>query len=579
MPGLRASALTVRYPGRSGSALEAVSVDVEAGSVLGLTGRTGAGKSTFSLAAAGLLPRVIRATVTGSVRIGDIDATAAAASDLAGRTGIVFSAPALQLSSSKTTVREELAFGLENLGVPRADMDERIDGAMSRLGVDHLAERDPLTLSGGEQQRVAIASIVVMGTGVVVLDEPTAQLDPQGTADIAALIGELARDGRAVSVAEHASEILAGANTCVVLHQGRVVATDVPGAALAGVDAARAEIDTPAVVALGRAAGVPADLAFNEEAVASALASRAAHVSANWAAGAGDTRSEATDVNGPSADRTVPVTIEVRDLSHRYAGAVDALRGVDLSIAPGETVAIVGQNGSGKTTLIKHLNGLLRPYSGRVEIDGRSTADRAVHDLAARIGFVFQNPDDQLFNSRVDREVSFGPRNLRLDAAEVARRVDLALQITGLVDERATNPYDLDLSIRKLVALAGVVAMDPPVLVLDEPTVGQDGPGKRRIGAVIDAWAGSSRTVIAVTHDMEFAVRHFGRVVVMRRGEVILDGPPAVVFARANHELLSTTGVRPPPLARLAALLNLSVVPATVGELLAALVARPGDQR
>src|SRR5688572_2007916 len=181
--------------------------------------------------------------------------------------------------------------------------------------------------------------------------------------------------------------------------------------------------------------------------------------------------------------------IEISDLHFTYPTGVQALRGISLTIESGEQVAIVGQNGSGKTTLVKHLNGLLRPSSGSVELNGADIADRLVSDIAAQVGFVFQNPDDQIFNSRVDREVAFGPRNLRLPAGDVERLVEGALELTGLTGERSTNPYDLDASIRKLVALAGVLAMEPPVLVLDEPTMGQDRPGVSRIGGIVDKWA------------------------------------------------------------------------------------------
>ena len=243
-----------------------------------------------------------------------------------------------------------------------------------------------------------------------------------------------------------------------------------------------------------------------------------------------------------------PVSLEVRDLVHRYPGGVEALRGVSLSIAPSESVAIVGQNGSGKTTLVKHFNGLLRPASGTVLIGGSDIADASVSDLAHRIGFVFQNPDDQLFNSRVDKEVGFGPRNLRLDAKQVDQLVVAALMMTGLAELRSTNPYDLDVSVRKLVALAGVVAMEPPVLVLDEPTMGQDGPGTARIGAIVDAWSAAGRTVVAITHDMRFAAKHFGRIVVMRQGQIIVDAPPSETFAAHNLQLLESTGLRAPTL-------------------------------
>lgn len=488
MPSLRVNDLTVRYPGSSQPALTDVSLAVDGGQAVSVTGRTGSGKSTLALAASGLLPRVIRASTSGSVKVDDLEATQATAAQLIGRVGIVFSAPALQLSASKPTVREELAFGLENLAVPRAEMDARIDAALQRLGISHLAERDPLTLSGGEQQRVAIASIVVMGTDVLVLDEPAAQLDPQGTEDIAAMIGELTANGRAVLVAEHAEEILHAADTRLVLESGRLVGAD----------------------------------------------------------SAADTEPPLSPVTAPSIRGAEPVALEVRDLVHRYPGGVEAVRGVSLAVAVGEAVAIVGQNGSGKTTLVKHLNGLLRPESGSVLVGGFDIANTPVSDLAATIGFVFQNPDDQLFNNRVDKEVGFGPRNLRLDATQVERLIEGALAMTGLVELRSTNPYDLDVSIRKLVALAGVLAMEPPVLVLDEPTMGQDGPGTARIGAIVDSWSAAGRTVITISHDMEFAARHFGRVVVMRRGEVILDAPPSEAFADDNVALLESTGLRPP---------------------------------
>jgi energy-coupling factor transport system ATP-binding protein len=497
MAGLEVSDLAVRYPGQPERALDGVSVALASGDVVGVTGRTGSGKSTLALAAAGLLPRVIRASVSGSVSVDGIDTTRATAADLAGRVGICFSAPELQLSASKPTVREELAFGLENLAVPRAAMDARIDAALARLGIAHLAGRDPLTLSGGEQQRVAIASIVVMGTDVLVLDEPAAQLDPEGTEEVAALLPELAADGRAILVAEHSPQILRRTQRCLVLEAGRVLADSTPDGAFTALAAADAAVPSMPVAA------------SNVRAVA-------------------------------------PVAVQVRGLIHSYPGGIEALRGVNLSIAPGEAVAIIGQNGSGKTTLVKHLNGLLRPHAGTVLLDGHDIAHTQVSDLARLVGFVFQNPDDQLFNSRVDKEVGFGPRNLRLAKAQVDGLVDSALELTGLTAQRSTNPYDLDASIRKLVALAGVLAMEPPVLVLDEPTMGQDGPGTRRIGSIVDAWAEAGRTVVAITHDMQFAARHFGRIVVMRRGEVILDGPPGQVFGASNADILASTGLRTP---------------------------------
>jgi energy-coupling factor transport system ATP-binding protein len=246
---------------------------------------------------------------------------------------------------------------------------------------------------------------------------------------------------------------------------------------------------------------------------------------------------------------------------------------VTLRFDPGESVAILGQNGSGKTTLVKHLNGLLRPDAGEVRLDGRPTRGDRVDQLAATVGFVFQNPDEQLFERSVEREIGFGPRNLGFDSALVGQLIDVALAATGLTTERTTNPYDLDLSRRKLVALASVLAMDPAILVLDEPTTGQDPDGIARIGAIARAWREAGRTVVAITHDMEFAAANFDRVVVMRSGEVVADGRPDDVMAARNADLLASTGLRPPPAALVAAALGLPGAPADANALLSALEA------
>jgi energy-coupling factor transport system ATP-binding protein len=239
------------------------------------------------------------------------------------------------------------------------------------------------------------------------------------------------------------------------------------------------------------------------------------------------------------------------------------------AVAAGETVAIVGQNGSGKTTLAKHLVRILSPAAGSVRVGGEDLAGRTIAEVARTVGFVFQDPDRQLFSRSVEREAAFGPHNLGLPDGQVTRLVAQALAAVGLADRALENPYDLGLSDRKLVALASVLAMDPAVLVLDEPTTGQDAPGIARVGAIIDAWAAAGRTVVAITHDMELAARHFGRIVVMRDGLVVADGTPADVLAASNGALLASTGLEPPPLAVLAGLVGIGGVPVRPGELLA----------
>jgi energy-coupling factor transport system ATP-binding protein len=241
-------------------------------------------------------------------------------------------------------------------------------------------------------------------------------------------------------------------------------------------------------------------------------------------------------------------------LVHVYPrGDVRALDGVDLRIAAGERVAIVGQNGSGKSTLVRHLNGLLRPTAGRVLVDGSDARRMRVAELARRVGVVFQDPDRQIFAGSVIDEVRFGPRNLGRSAAEVREAVAEALELTGLAGLESRNPYDLGQSRRKLLALASVLAMRTPVLVLDEPTTGQDRGGVACVRSVIESSSAAGRTVVAITHDMEFVAELFGRVVVMRSGRVILDGSPAEAFEARRRDLLRSTNLEAPVAARVAA--------------------------
>jgi energy-coupling factor transport system ATP-binding protein len=234
--------------------------------------------------------------------------------------------------------------------------------------------------------------------------------------------------------------------------------------------------------------------------------------------------------------------LAVEGLVHVYPeSGVRALDGIDLRIRGGERVGIVGQNGSGKSTLVRHLNGLLRPTDGRVTIDGADAARLTVARLAPRVGLVFQDPDRQVFSSSVRTEVEFGPRNLGRRGEELRSAVNRALSATGLDGEERTNPYDLGQSRRKLLALASVLAMETDVLVLDEPTTGQDARGVERIRAIVDAVAAAGRTVIAISHDMRFVAETFDRVVVMRAGRIVLDGPPATVFAAEAWEALRST--------------------------------------
>ncbi|MDP8904662.1 MAG: energy-coupling factor ABC transporter ATP-binding protein [Chloroflexota bacterium] len=253
--------------------------------------------------------------------------------------------------------------------------------------------------------------------------------------------------------------------------------------------------------------------------------------------------------------------IECAGLVYVYESGVRALDGVDLAIRAGQRVAIVGQNGSGKTTLVRHFNGLLRPVVGRVSVDGRDTRETRIARLAAIVGLSFQDPDRQIFAGSVHAEVAFGPRNLGLRGADLATAVESALDVVGLSDEARTNPYDLGYSRRKLLTIASVLAMRTPVIVLDEPTTGQDARGVRRLEEIVARLAEEGRTVIAVSHDLRFVAEVFERVVVMREGRLVLDASPADAFAEEHWPLLRSTNLEPPYAARVGARLGLGSTP------------------
>jgi energy-coupling factor transport system ATP-binding protein len=255
------------------------------------------------------------------------------------------------------------------------------------------------------------------------------------------------------------------------------------------------------------------------------------------------------------------IDIVCEGLRYEYPGGVRAIDGVDLAIRAGERVAIVGQNGSGKTTLIRHFNGLLRPTEGTVTVDGWDTRRKTVAALAALVGMAFQDPDRQIFAGSVESEASFGPRNVGRRGAELEAAVVESLRAVGLESERETNPYDLGFSRRKLLSIASVLAMNTPVLVLDEPTTGQDARGVRTIESIVAAVAATGRTVICVSHDMRFVADNFGRVIVMRGAKVALDGTPAEVFAESNWDLLRSTNLAPPYPAVVGSTLRLGSTP------------------
>lgn len=263
-------------------------------------------------------------------------------------------------------------------------------------------------------------------------------------------------------------------------------------------------------------------------------------------------------------------------VSFTYPGPVLALEGVSLAIESGEFVAIVGENGAGKTTLVKMLNGLLRPIHGQVMVGDWDVADHTTAELARRVGFLFQNPDDQLFERSVRREVSFGPRNLGFSSKKIAANTQTSLKSVSLTKKADENPYDLEPFERKLLALAATLAQETPVLVLDEPSIGQDEKGKRRIGGILQDLRKKGRTILLISHDLDFCAENAERVIVMADGHILEDGPAETVFGKT--ETLKRAALIPPQLVRLAKALKMPSAPLTIPRFVAAYAKRRNER-
>lgn len=556
--------LTYHYPASTGPALHNLSFQVGEGEMVAIIGGNNAGKSTLCYTLSGYAPHFFQGKLAGVVRVLGQETAVTPLPQLVTQIGLVFQNPAAQMSGARFSVAEEVAFGLENLGVPRADIGERVTQALALAGVANLAERPPLALSGGQQQRVALAAMLALQLPILVLDEPTAQLDPQGNTAVFTLLRRLSQQRTTLVMATHKLEwVAAVADRVLLLHDGELIANGSPHTILTRPDLPAfglRPLRYTEAARLARKQGLwPADypLPVTLETAVAGFAPQAPP----------KTHHSLPDI-GSGFRSTATPQIQLKDIHFQYTAGVHALRGISLSIMAGEQVAIIGPNGSGKTTLVKHLNGLLRPTQGQVQIGDWLASQHTVAQLAHRIAYLFQNPGEQLCQRTVWAEVAFGPRHLNCPATEVTRRVTAALEAVALTAAAHTNPYDLNLSERRRVALAAVIAMETPIIVLDEPTLGQDAFFLERLASLLAEWRAARRTVLAISHDMEFVAEQFGRLVALHEGQIVADGPTWPLLADGAWE--EETAVTLPQLLRLARRLGFVPDGPTAVEFLAA---------
>ncbi len=513
--------LSYRYPGAEEPTLDGLSLSIKEGEFLLVMGPSGAGKSTLLRCLNGLVPHFYGGTVAGQIRVDGRDPVSLGPRGMADAVGFVLQDPEAQFVVDK--VEDELAFALENQGFDPIVMRKRVEETLDQLNIAHLRQRSVSTLSGGERQRVAIGAVMTLQPGVLVLDEPTSQLDPQAAEEVLDTLVKLNQDlGLTVILSEHRLERVVQ-YVDRILHlpgNGQPPLLGEPRAVLSQVDL------TPPLITVAKALGwSPLPLTIKE---GRQFARQAA---ANKAQGFGGKGQGAI---AHSQNPQSPTSVSVRGLGFSYNGH-PALQNVSLEIHRGEFVALMGRNGAGKTTLLKQLVGLLKPDQGQVQITDPAsqrpidTRQSAIEEIIRVVGYVPQNPNALLFSDTVRQELDFTRRGHNLPPGQY----EGLLNLLSLTAHTERYPRDLSVGERQRVALAAILVADPQVLLLDEPTRGLDYQQKAALAGFLRQEKARGRTIIMATHDVELVATSADRVVLLGDGQVVVDGPARQVMSES----------------------------------------------
>ena len=535
------------YPNAKETVLKDISLTINKGEFLGIIGATGAGKTTLCLALTGIVPQFYGGRFFGKIAITGLDSLEHPVSELARHVGIVFEDPEVQITA--TSVENEIAFALENLCVSREEILRRIPIVLKSVRLEGFEKKNPQELSGGQKQRLAIAAALALQPDLLILDEPTSQLDPIGSQEVFATVRELKQElGVTIVMVSHAAEEMAEfCDRIALLSEGKLIAVGTPDEIYAQVDLLQKNKLRPPEVAqafsLIRQKGIniskiPVTLQAGIE-VLSLLRSQ------NQLLPPPEFRSpnlNNPNLNNPNLNK-LPV-LSVKNLKHTYNDGTEALKNISLDIYEGEYVLIVGHNGAGKSTLVNHFLNLLKPTAGKVLVRDRDTKELSVSELAQSIGYLAQNPDNQIFNTTVEKEVAFALPFLGYDSEAVKQETSRSLKAMQLWEHRNSHPLSLPKGERGRIVIAALLAMNPEIIIFDEPTTGQDYQGASSILDVSRQLHQMGKTVIVITHHLYLMPDYADRAIVMGKGTILLDAP----LRQAYHQtdLLESTYLTPP---------------------------------
>jgi energy-coupling factor transport system ATP-binding protein len=535
--------LSFQYPRGAEPAIKNINLKIHAGEYVVITGPTGSGKTTLALCLNGTIPHLVEGEYSGEVLIADMLTSKHPVHELTSTIGMVFQNPEDQLFSLNVT--DEVAFGVENMGYERQEIITRVDEAIEKVGLVSRRNYSIFHLSGGQKQKVAIASNLAIAPQILVLDSPTADLDPISSREVVETLRDLRIQEPSktfIVIDSDISDVITLADRIVVMNEGEIVLDSTPTDLLINHfdELDNLGIRMPDHIRmmhwiLGKFPEYT-EFYLDEEKVRQVLAGLIRNGRLRFKLPA----AEAFSTNGAA-----PV-VRFKDVTFQYPKGPMILDEVNLEIQKGQFLAIIGENGTGKSTLMKLICGLLKPNQGVVETAGVDTTAKGLDEVLPHVGYLFQNPDNQLFMTSVEEEIAFGPRRRNCSPEEVAARVDEALELMGLQEARKQHPFTLSRGQRQRLAVATVLAARPTLLLLDEPTTGQDQIALDNLMHLTqNLIQNHGCSVVMVTHDMDLVARYATRVIVLDKGKILLDGTPLDVFSK-KQDMLATVSLKPP---------------------------------
>jgi energy-coupling factor transport system ATP-binding protein len=538
--------LSFTYTGKETPALKNISAQIESGSFICIMGHGGAGKSSLCYSLNALIPKFFRGSYLGRVVVKGKEAARSNVAGLSRQVGLVFQDFESQLFS--TNVELEMAFGPENHGRPHDEIEKRIKKYLQAIRLEHFRGRQPATLSGGQKQRLAIGSVLTLEPDILVLDEPTTDLDPQGAEEVLAIARNLRREGRTLLMVAPEPEMAVDADEIWLMREGELVAQGPPEEILTNLSRlSSCGTKPPALIELFQTMHWPGRPLTMDEALDLIDGNDLVQTRGNIYPPENFIQAEG------------PVILQADELAYCYSfQKVAALQGINWTVREGEFIALLGQNGSGKTTLAKHCNGLLKPTTGQMLVRGKPTMTFSHKDLAQEVGYIFQNPDHQIFAKTVEEEISFGLKVLGRDPQTIRERMAEALEVVELQGYEKELPFTLTKGERQRVAVASVLAVQPKVIILDEPTTGLDYIHQRRMMDLLRRLNQRGHTIIIITHSMWVAAEYAGRIVVLKEGRIILDGATRHIFTQESK--LAEASLAPPPLVQISNRLGLKAM-------------------